>query len=57
MRGLDIYATLKKPTKAGKQAMWISIRQEGDKPWRKSSRTLTYSQAADLEFERFVRNG
>ena len=54
--GVDVYMTLKKPRMGGKQEMWIHIRQKGIKPWRKASRTLTYSKAADLEFERVLTN-
>jgi hypothetical protein len=55
LEGIEVRMTMKKPTKDGRQEMWIHIRQGGDKPWRKASRTLTYSKAADLEFERHLK--
>ncbi len=53
--GIDVSITLKKPTKAGRQEMWIHIRQKGEKSWRKAERTLTYKHAADIEFERDIQ--
>ncbi len=44
----------RKPSKtgAGRDRLWISLRQpEGAKPWRVGS-TLAYSQAVDIRFER-----
>ena len=49
--GLTISVSPQKAKKAGKNRLWLQIRQNGDvKRWRVSA-SLSYARSADIQFE------